>query len=72
MGVRHMQGVPAQLETLHTTDTDKKRRHPAHCIFAEGKGGSRICTNPQSPLYYQHCGSASKCDFYEEKSKSSI
>lgn len=67
MGVRHMQGVPAHLETLHITGSDKKRRHPAHCIFAEGKGGYRICTSPQSTIYRQHCGSAKNCNYYEEK-----
>lgn len=43
--VREMQGVPAQLEYLKS---DGKRRHPAHCIFREGTGKSRICTNPLS------------------------
>ncbi len=60
-----MQGVPAQREYLKSND--KKRRHPSRCIFAEGKVKNRICTCPQSNFYYQHCPSASKCDYYEEK-----
>ena len=65
MGVRHMQGVPAQIETLHTTD--KKRRYPTHCIFCEGK--ERICSNPIGIFYLDRCRSSSKCDYYEEKDK---
>ena len=65
MGVRHMQGVSAHLETLRTNDG--KRRHPAHCIFAEGKGKARICTSPQCSMYYKNCRTAAKCDYYEEK-----
>lgn len=62
--VSQMQGVSAQLETLRSND---ERRHPAHCIFAEGKGKARICTCPQSGLCYKHCGSAQRCECYEEK-----
>lgn len=62
--VRDMQGVPAHIVTLKS---DGKRRHPAHCIFAEGKGANRICTNPQCQKYYERCNSASKCDYYERK-----
>ena len=62
--VRDMQGVSAQIVTLKS---DGMRRHPAHCIFSDGKGASRICTCPQSPIYYKHCSSAAKCDFYETK-----
>ncbi len=62
MGVRHMQGVPAHLEYLHTKD---KRRHPTHCIFCKGK--ERICTNPMAVYYNERCKSSSKCDYYEEK-----
>lgn len=61
--VRDMQGVPAQVTTLKS---DGVRRHPAHCIFAEGKGTSRCCTCPHSPVYLKHCKSAAKCDFYEK------
>lgn len=62
--VRDMQGVPAHIVTLKS---DGKRRHPAHCIFAEGKGEMRICTNPLCLLYYEHCKTAAKCDYYEER-----
>lgn len=63
--VRDMQGVPAQIEVLKS---DGHRRHPAHCIFHEGKGKSRICTNPQNtPLYYKNCTTSKNCDYYEEK-----
>lgn len=65
MGVRHMQGVPAHIETLRPNDG--KRRHPARCIYAEGKGVNRICTNPLSPIYLMNCKSSSKCDYYEER-----
>ncbi len=65
MGVRHMHGVPAQIKTLKSADGI--RRHPAHCIFAEGKGKNRICTSPQCSVYYQHCSSASKCYYYEDR-----
>lgn len=64
--VRQMQGVSAHIVTLHS---DGNRRHPAHCIFAEGKGSMRLCTSPQCENYYKHCSSAAKCDYYEEKSE---
>lgn len=60
--VSQMQGVSAHLTTLKS---DGKRRHPAYCIFAEGKGKTRICTSPQCSNYYKHCSSASKCEYYE-------
>lgn len=53
--VRDMQGVPAQLEYLKS---DGKRRHPSYCIFHEGTGKNRICTNPQCEVYYKNCRSA--------------
>lgn len=56
MGVRHMQGVPAHLEILHSSDS--VRRHPAHCMFAEGKGKSRTCVNPHCDYYLLPCHSA--------------
>ena len=62
--VSQMQGVPAHLTTLKS---DGKRRHPAHCIFAEGKGIERMCTCPQCEIYYRHCGSAKSCNYYEER-----
>ena len=62
--VRDMQGVPAHLEYLKS---DGKKRHPAHCIFHEGTGKARICTNPQCERYYDVCNSAKNCDFYEEE-----
>ena len=62
--VREMQGISAQIITLKS---DGRRRHPSYCIYAEGKKADRICTNPQCPLYYQHCSTAAKCDYYEEK-----
>lgn len=61
--VREMQGVPAHVEYLKS---DGKRRHPAHCIFHEGTGKNRICTNPQCEMYYEHCNSAKNCNYYEE------
>lgn len=64
--VRDMQGVPAHLEYLKS---DGKRRHPAYCIFHEGKGAMRICVNPQSELYYKNCKSSKNCDYYEEEEK---
>lgn len=64
--VRDMQGVSAQLEYLKS---DGKRRHPAQCIFSRGVGGNRICTSPQSVIYYENCKSAKNCDYYEEKEK---
>ena len=62
--VRDMQGVSAHLTTLKS---DGKRRHPARCIFADGKGEKRICTSPQSSLYMHKCKSAKMCDYYEER-----
>lgn len=62
--VSEMQGVSAYIECLTTTD---KRRHPAYCIFAEGKGKARICTCPQSFVYYKHCSTSKNCEYYEEK-----
>ena len=65
--VRDMQGVSAQIETLKSTDG--QRRHPSHCIFREGTGQARLCDNPHSPIYRQHCNSAKNCDYYEERDK---
>lgn len=64
--VRDMQGVPAQLEYLKS---DGKRRHPSYCIFHEGTGKKRICTNPQCEVYYKNCSSAKNCNYYEEKER---
>ncbi len=64
MGIRHMQGVPAHLEVLHSNDN--ARRHPAYCIFAKRKGKSRMCVNPHSEYYNLGCHSAKNCDYYEE------
>ena len=64
--VRDMQGVTTHITTLKS---DGVRRHPAYCIFAEGKGKARICTCPQGLIYGKHCGSASKCDYYERREK---
>ena len=64
--VRDVQGVPAHLEYLKS---DGKRRHPSHCIFHEGTGANRICTNPTSDRYYEHCSTAKNCDYYEEEEK---
>jgi hypothetical protein len=63
MGVRNMQGTPAQLEKLRTNDG--KRRYPTHCINCEGK--ERTCRSPLAPYYNSRCRSSSKCDYYEEK-----
>lgn len=62
--VSQMQGVPAQIERLKPNDN--KRRHPAHCIFADGKGKARRCTCTQSPKYLGKCNSAKQCDYYVE------
>ena len=62
--VSQMQGIPAHLTYLKTND---KRRHPAHCIFADGKGKLRICTSPQSEKYMESCHSARNCEHYEEQ-----
>ena len=59
-----MQGVSAHLETLKAKDS---RRHPAHCIFAEGKGANRVCTCPQCGIYLQHCSTAKWCEYYEKR-----
>ncbi len=66
--VREMEGVSAQIVTLKTNDG--VRRHPSHCIYAEGKGKQRLCTCPLSLIYNNNCKSSSKCDYYEEKEKS--
>ena len=68
MGVRHMQGVPAHLETLKAKGT---RRHPAYCKYHEGEGKSRVCKNSCSPLYNTHCQSAAKCECYYIESNAS-
>lgn len=64
MSIKQMQGVPAQLETLHVTD--HVRRHPSKCIFVTGKRGNYVCTCPLCLRYLEKCVS-SKCDNYEEK-----
>ena len=63
--VGDMQGVSAHITVVKSNDG--VRRHPAHCIFAEGKGKNRCCANEQSPIWKERCSSASKCDYYEEK-----
>ena len=63
--VSQMQGTPAHIEFLKSND--KVRRHPAHCIYAEGTGKSRICSCPQSKIYNMRCKSCKNCDYYEEK-----
>ena len=62
--VSQMQGVPAHLEYLKMSD---KKRHPARCIFANGKGKNRVCMSPMSPIYREHCCTARLCDCYEEQ-----
>lgn len=62
--VSEMQGVSAHLEMLKTKD---KRRHPARCIFAEGKGKERVCKSAKCQMYSLHCRSASRCEFYKEQ-----
>lgn len=62
--VSQMQDVPAHLTTLKS---DGKRRHPAHCVFAEGKGKKRKCICPQCEMYIEHCSSAKNCNYYEER-----
>lgn len=64
MGVRHMQGVPAQLETLRKKQGDK-RRHPTHCINCAGK--EHICRCAMAVFYLQRCRSSKNCDYYEER-----
>lgn len=63
MGVRHMQGVPAQLETVKAKG---KRRHPSYCKYHEGVGKNRICNYTSGHMYKKNCKSAAKCDYYEE------
>ena len=67
MGVRHMQGVPAQLETLKAKG---KRRHPSYCIYHKGTGKNRICSNPQSFMYSLNCHSAARCEQYVANNES--
>ena len=62
--VREMQDVYAQIEVLKS---DGERRHPAYCIYAEGKGKNRLCTCPQGTKYNEYCNTAAKCDYYEKK-----
>lgn len=64
MGVRNMQGTPAHLETIKTTDG--VRRHPAHCVYADGRGKQRKCSCKICPNYGCGCNSASRCDYYED------
>ncbi len=61
--VRQMQGVPAQLTYLKS---DGIRRHPAHCIFSEGTGQNRTCTNIHSPKFNMNCKSSKQCEYYED------
>lgn len=60
-----MQGTPAHIEFLKSND--KTRRHPSHCIYAEGIGRARICTCPQSEIYNMRCKSSKNCNYYENK-----
>ena len=64
VGARHMQGVPAQKETLHK-DPNEKRRYPTHCINCDGK--ARICSCPLAIFYMERCRSSKNCDYYEER-----
>lgn len=63
--VGEMQGVPAYIEFLKTND--KKRRHPAHCVYAVGKGKERVCDCPNNPKWREKCQSSARCDDYIEK-----
>lgn len=63
--VRDMQGVSAHLTFLKKTD--KTRRHPAHCIYASGKGKNRICTSEKSIMFNLNCKSSVHCENYKEK-----
>lgn len=65
MGVRKMQGVPAHLETLHSTDG--KRRHKARCKFYIKS--EKICDDIESPYFNKECGGSSRCQNYEERNK---
>ena len=63
MGVRKMQGVPAHLETLHSSDG--KRRDKRRCKFYYKP--EKICDCPSSPYNQQYCSSSSHCEFYKER-----
>jgi len=68
MGVRHMQGVSAQLEVLKVKGP---RRHPSHCKYHDGVGKNRVCNYISGHMYKKHCTSASKCDYYvDDREKS--
>ena len=61
--VSQMQGVSAHLEVLKS---DGHRRHPAHCIYAIGKGKNRKCNNANYNNYQCECHSAVRCSAYAD------
>lgn len=64
--ISQMQGVSAHLEYLKSKD--KTRRHPAHCIYHDGKGENRICNcDINKERFSLRCTSAKNCDYYKEK-----
>lgn len=65
MGVRHMQGVFAHLETLQ--NSDGKRRDKRRCKFYIKP--EKICDCMESAYFNRECGGSSHCDYYSEKQK---
>ncbi len=65
MGVRHMQGVPAHIETLR--DNKHKKRHKARCKFIIKP--EKICDCMNSAYFNKLCGGSSRCDYYTEREK---
>ena len=66
MGVRHMQGVPAHLETPKNTDGITQR--VPWCVHSFHLGHHQYeCTCTESPYNGILCHSAKRCPYYTKK-----
>ena len=59
MGVRHMQGTPAHIETLHAKD---KRRHRSKCEYY-------VSDTERCSLLALKCSGSAHCKYYEENNE---
>ena len=68
MGIKHMQGVPAHLETLH--NSDGKRRDKRRCIFYFKS--EKMCDCPQGSYSQKQCPGSSHCEYYKERKENEL
>ena len=61
MGVRHMQGTPAHIETLHSHSNDK-RRHQSRCKYYVSDTG-------RCSYQVMKCDGSAHCNYYAENNE---